>query len=160
MPTELSYRAIADFAEDAICFSLIGPTRVVAWADSLIAEVETPLEWMIDLSMVDQSDPAAIEGALRAVPGQSDWNKSLALLNGLVLREWRRGILTMLRVCAIGWQQYLRHPDLEVTHWAVDTEDAASSLQLGSISETEMRAIINRNLAQFEPAAVLLPAWV
>ncbi len=107
MPTEpIGLRLLADFASDAVHFELLEPAKVVAWADSLIAGSELPPPWMMDLSLVDQSDPLAVRAALREVPGESDFSQSIRLLNGLVLREWRRKKLTIGQVRGIAWQLY------------------------------------------------------
>ena len=93
----IGIRVLADFASDAVRFELLEPAKVVAWADALIAGSEIAPPWMMDLSLADQSDPLAVCAALREVPGESDVSQSLRLLNGLVLREWRHGNLTIGR---------------------------------------------------------------
>lgn len=167
MPKEpIGLRVLADFASDAVHFALLEPAKVVAWADSLIADSQVPPPWMIDLSLVNLSDPLAVRAALREVPGASDPPQSIGLLNGLVLREWRHGKLTIGRVRGIGWQLYRsefeRH-DLsqwgDLRQWGVVVECIGESLDEGHISEFTMREIIDRELSAFEQDARRLPSW-
>jgi hypothetical protein len=161
MPTEpIGLRLLADFASDAVHFELLEPAKVIAWADSLIAGSELPPPWMMDLSLVDQSDPLAVRAALREVPGESDFGQSIRLLNGLVLREWRRKKLTIGQVRGIGWQ--LCRSEFErqdLSQWGVVVECEGDSLDEGYISEATMREIIDRELAPFEHDARRLPPW-
>jgi hypothetical protein len=160
MPTAPTYRVLADFAYDALYLRLIKPEQVVAWADSMIAATEAPPEWMIELSMVDQSDILAIFEKLRAVPGQPG-DQSLSLLNGLVWREWSRNNLTIGRVRGIGWEIHRRHPGrLDYTSWGIAVDDDFGvSLDEGHITEAQMCDAISRLLGAFSQDALALPHW-
>jgi hypothetical protein len=101
-----------------------------------------------------------VRAALREVPGEPDVAQSLRLLNGLVLREWRQGNLTIGRVRGIGWQLYRdefkRH---DLSYWGVVVECEGESLDEGYITEDGMRSIIDRQLAPFADQADRLPPW-
>jgi hypothetical protein len=161
MPTKpIGLRVLADFASDAVHFELLEPAKVIAWADSMIGAADVPPPWMIDLSLADQSDPLAVRAALREVPGEPDPDQSTRLLNALVLREWQRGRLTIGRVRGIGWRLYsseLERRDL--SRWGVVVECEGESLDDGSISESTLRGIIDRELVPFEADVRQLPPW-
>src|SRR5688572_15446376 len=93
----IDYRILANFASDALYFGLIEPAKIIAWADELIAASDVPTLWMIEVSLADLTDPMALYAALGAVPGTPDKSESVNLLSALVLREWRRGALTIGR---------------------------------------------------------------
>ena len=158
----LDLKVLADFAAQAIHFVLLDPTNVVAWADRQIAAGEIPPPWLIDLSLVNPEDPMAVQSALRAVPGEPDPQQSLLLLNALVLRDWRRGRLSIGRVCGIGWQlyrdQYERGDDTNA--WGVVVECNGDELDNGFISQAEMRQIIDFELGRFAGYLPRLPSWV
>jgi hypothetical protein len=154
-------RVIADFAQYAFEFKLIDAAKVVAWADSLIGKSESPPSWLLDLALVDQSDQHAILIALRRVPGEPNLHESISLLCALVLREWSRGRLNIGQVRAIGWKLYTEnHETLDFSKWGVVVECQGDELDNGFISEAEMRAVINRELAPFEEEMQRLPSWM
>jgi hypothetical protein len=162
MPTELiDQKILADFAAEALQFDLIKTASVVAWADELIANLDTsPPAWLVDLSLVDPLDPHAVIVALHAVPGSPNPAGSAALLNGLVLREWRFGHLTIGRVRGIGWQLYRTEFESRNTAmWGVVVECEGETLDQGLISEKKMRQIIDRELGGFEESLRQLPEW-
>lgn len=160
MSPDMSYRILADFALDAVYHRLIEPVCVVAWVDSLIAATDSPAEWMIDLSLVDQKDLLAILQALRAVPGEHDYRESLTLLNGLICREWHRGRLTIGGVRGIGWELHRCYFDVaHLCDWGIAIEDAGCSLEEGWISEEKVRRIIKQELSRFEQDVQRLPPW-
>ncbi len=161
MPTEpIGLRVLADFASDALHFELLKPANVVAWADSLIAEVETPPAWLIELSLSRVSDPLSIHAALREVPGESALEESLRLLNALVWREWSRGVLTIGKVRGVGWELYRSEFEQhDLSKWGVVVECEGEALDDGHINEATMHDIIDRELARFADDVRLLPSW-
>ena len=154
------HRVLADFALYALRFKLIEAAKIVAWADALIAESELPAPWMIDLSLVDKSDPHAVLVLLRQVPGEPNLQESLGLLNGLVSREWRNGRLTIGEVRGIGWMLYMdnvERPDF--SKWGVVVECQGEELDAGYLSEAELRGVIDKELVRFQPDLERLPGW-
>jgi hypothetical protein len=73
----IGQRLLADFAFYALRFKLIEAAKVVSWADELIADSKSPPPWMVDLSLVDKSDPHATLVLLRQVPGEPNLEESL-----------------------------------------------------------------------------------
>jgi hypothetical protein len=153
-------RVLADFALYALRFKLVEPTNIVLWADALVADSECPAPWMIDLSLVDRSDPHAMLVLLRQVPGEPDLQESLGLLSGLVLRDWKNGRLTISDVRGIGWELYMRNVERpNSSKWGVVVECQGEELDAGYLSEVELRAVIENELARFEPNLQRLPHW-
>jgi hypothetical protein len=156
----IGYRILADCASYALRFKLIEPAKIVAWADALIAESELPAPWMIDLSLVDKSDPHAVLVLLRQVPGEPKLQDSLALLSALVLREWRSGRLTIGEVRGFGWELYRIYPErLDLTEWGVVVECKGEELDAGYMSDAEMRGVIENELGRFESDLQRLLGW-
>jgi hypothetical protein len=151
-------RVVADFAAYVLRFGLLQPAQVIAWADALIAHSDVAAPWMLDLSLVDKSDPHAVVAQLRRVPGDSNLRESIDLLSGLVLRQWKGGRLTIGDVRGIGWRVHLEHPDC--CHWGAAVECRGEELDDGHISEADMREVIDRELASFWPELQRLPSWV
>jgi hypothetical protein len=163
MPTEpTDQKVLADFAADALRFDLIKTAGVVAWADEMITNLDAaPPAWLVDLSLADPLDPHALIVALHAVPGSPNSAASVALLNGLVLREWRFGHLTIGRVRGIGWRLYRAEFESGDTGmlWGVIVECEGETLDQGLISQKKMREIIDRELGRFEESLLQLPEW-
>ena len=158
----IDLRVLADFAAHAVHFKLLDAARVIAWADSMIAGWDgPPPPWLMDLSLVDATDELAVCGALREVPGAASPEESLALLNGLVLREWQGGRLTIGAVRGIGWSlhrsEFEQH---DPSRWGVVVECEGELVDDGLISEADMRARIDRELDQFIAQLRGLPEWV
>ena len=156
----IGQRVLADFALYALRFKLIEAAKIVSWADALIAESEFPAPWMIDVSLVDKSDAHAILVLLRQVPGEPKLQDSLALLSALVLREWRSGRLTIGEVRGIGWVLYMDNVERpDSSKWGVVVECQGEELDAGYLSEAELRGVIDKELARFEPDLQRLPGW-
>src|SRR5687768_13830818 len=159
-PEPISLRVLADFASEAIHLDLLKPAQVVVWADLLIAECQMPPVWMIDLALVDPLDPHAVIMALRGVPGESHSDHTIALLNGLVFREWQRGNLTIGQVRGIGWTLFRKEfEERDLTQWGVVVECNGEYLDEGYLSEDDMRDLIDGELAKFEEESQRLPQW-
>lgn len=161
MPLDLlNVRVFADFASDALHFKLLDPDNVIAWADSMIAESSIPPDWLMDLSLADRSDTLSVCSALRNVPGRPDPEKSLRLVNALVLREWRLGRLPIGQVRGIGWQLYRSEfEQSDLSKWGVIVECQGESLDAGDIPESTMREVIDRELGIFDEYIQALPPW-
>lgn len=153
-------RVVADFATYAIEFNLVAPAAVVVWADEMIAAGDVPPPWLLDLALVDTHDESAVMLALRAVPGVPDRDLTFALVGGLVLGRWRANCLTIGDVRGIGWRLYRREfEDHDTRHWGVNIELEGEALDDGHLTQGQMRAVIDRELAAYEPQLALLPAW-
>jgi hypothetical protein len=156
----IGQRVLADFALYALRFKVIEAAKIVSWADELIANSESPAPLMIDLSLVDNSDPHSILVLLRQVPGEPNLEESLDLLNGLVLREWRNGRLTIGGVRGIGWVLYMDNVERpDSSKWGVVVECKGEEMDDGYLSEAHMRDLIDHELARFEPELRRLPHW-
>jgi|HubBroStandDraft_4_1064222.scaffolds.fasta_scaffold125761_1 hypothetical protein len=156
----IGQRVLADFAFYALRFKLIEAAKVVSWADELIADSKSPPPWMVDLSLVDKSDPHATLVLLRQVPGEPNLEESLDLLNGLVLREWRNGRLTIGEVRGIGWVLYMDNVERpDSSKWGVVVECKGEEMDNGYLSEAQLRDVIDNQLARFEPELRRLPDW-
>ena len=154
-------RVLADFAADAVRCGLLTPDRVIAWADGLVATVDgPPPPWLMDLSLADPSDGAAVCAALSALPGAPDATASDRLLNALVWRERATGRLTDDRVVAIGRLLFLSRPDPDrYRHWGVQIDDSADLHDVGILTADDLRHDIDTALATFAVDADRLPTW-
>lgn len=165
-----NYRALADFATAAIGYGLCDPRRLVAWADALIVASDVPPEWMMDLSIVDVSDPHALRSALRAVPGEPNATETLELLGACVLREWRASRLSAPLALGIGYDVYMgglhwinggRGDSLRRDlRWGSDLAYTHDMLGAGFGTDAHLREVIDCELLRFEPAIARLPWWV
>jgi hypothetical protein len=162
MATEMTeLRVLADFVSDALRFQLLDPTKVVAWADAMIAEADAPPPWMLDLSLANPNDPESLRAALDSVPGTPDRGRSVRLLSALVLRQWREGRLTFDGLRGIGWELLHRSDTAPgVRDWGVWIEAVGEEYDSHLITGQELDRWIESELREFEDDLTRIPSWI
>lgn len=155
-----NHRDIAEFARLGLRFHLLAASAITAWAEGVVAEVDVPEPWLIDLALA--VTPEAIEDALGRVPGDPQADLAIRFFLALVLRRWRSGSLTIGDVRGIGWELHrdsaLPTPDGQAD-WGVCLEVEGEELGQGWRTEGELRASIDEKLAEYSDLEAAIPAW-
>jgi len=66
---------------------LVSIPEVVAWADGLLAESDSPEEWLINLSLCGSCDPKDVISLLHQVPGQSSESEASSIVVDYLARQ-------------------------------------------------------------------------
>ena len=66
---------------------LVSVPEVVAWADGLIEESDSPDEWLINISLCGSSNPKDVISLLHQVPGQSSESEASSIVVDYLARQ-------------------------------------------------------------------------
>jgi hypothetical protein len=75
-----TWRHYADYFAMGLLLELCSVSEVIAWVDQLVADIDRPEEWMIELSTSASRHPLDVIRLLDSIPGSKELEISLQLV--------------------------------------------------------------------------------
>lgn len=144
-----NYKDIAEFAKLMVRFEFLDGARIIAWADSIIAELDEPPYWAIELAL---AGPEAAVDRLDTVEGEFHEGVPVGMFCAYIRRLWLDDRIKMPEFRDIAWE--LRHRDMlpepkDGENWGLVLELHYEALADGYRVVPEIRRFINESLAPY-----------
>ena len=144
-----SYRDIAEFTKLMVRFEFLDRAGIVRRADSILAELDQPPSWVIELAL------AGVEAALDrldTVEGEIHGDLPAAMFCAYIRRLWLAGKIKMQEVWELGrklgYEGTLPEPE-EGTNWGAVLDIEYEGFHDGYRFLSEIRRSINEKIAPY-----------
>lgn len=141
----------------ALQHRLIDYLVVRKWADEMIAEVDSPAPWVLDLADCHAND---VDERLRRVPGEPSLHVWPRIISGLISVRWRENRLTLGTLRSLGWSLYTRFDKPQPFRWGVELDHSGDYFEAGIITESQFESTAEAIVRSFQPCEAYVPTWM